>query len=58
MKLISNVEMRHYSGIASEQEVLFLPLSAFRVTDIIDSTFMDKKIKIIKLSYAGMCDNE
>ena len=46
--------MRHYSGIATEQEVLFLPLSSFKVTKIEDSLFKNKKIKIIKLDYVGM----
>ena len=55
--LMSNVEMRHYSGIASEQEVLFFPLSSFRITDIMDSKFENKKIKIIKLNYFGMNSN-
>ena len=41
--LISSVEMRHYSGIASEQEVLFLPLSSFKVTHLDESTFQKKK---------------
>ena len=49
--------MRHYSGLASEKEVLFLPLSSFRVTDTDDSMFENKKIKIIKLNYVGMFDN-
>ena len=52
--LMSNVEMRHYSGIATEQEVLFLPLSSFKVTKIEDSLFKNKKIKIIKLDYVGI----
>ena len=55
--LMSNVEMRHYSGLASKKEVLFLPLSSFRVTDTDDSMFENKKIKIIKLDYVGMFDN-
>ena len=53
-KLMSNIEMRHYSGIASEQEVLFLPLSCFKVTKIDDSVFENTNIKIIKLNYVGM----
>jgi hypothetical protein len=52
--LMSNIEMRHYSGFASEQEVLFLPLSCFEVTSIDDSVFNEKNIKIIKLNYVGM----
>ena len=52
--LMSNVEMRHYSTFATEKEVLFLPLSSFRITDISDSKFMNKNIKIIKLNYVGM----
>ena len=52
--LMSNVEMRHYSGIATEQEVLFLPLSSFKVTKIEESLFKNKKIKIIKLDYVGI----
>ena len=51
--LISNVEMRHYSGIATEKEVLFLPLSSFKVTYIDEITFQNQKIKIIKLNYVG-----
>ena len=35
--------MRHYCGIASEQEVLFLPLSSFKVTHLDESTFQKKK---------------
>jgi len=53
-KLMSNVEMRHYSGIASEQEVLFLPLSSFKVTKIEDDLYKNKKIKILKLNYVGI----
>jgi hypothetical protein len=52
--LMSNIEMRHYSGFASEQEVLFLPLSCFEVTSIDNSVFNEKNIKIIKLNYVGM----
>ena len=52
--LISNVEMRHYSGFPKEEEVLFFPLSTFRVTKITDSKFENKKIKVIKLNYVGM----
>ena len=52
--LMSNVEMRHYSGIASEQEVLFLPLSCFKIIDVWDSLFNNTKIKIITLNYVGM----
>ena len=55
--LMSNVEMRHYSGIATEQEVLFLPLSCFEVTNISDSVFKNKNIKIIRLNYVGMNNN-
>ena len=51
--LISNVEMRHYSGIATEKEVLFLPLSSFKVIDLNEITFQNQKIKIIKLNYVG-----
>ena len=39
----SNVEMRHYSGFVKEQEVLFLPLSSFKIKDIKDSTFSGKQ---------------
>ena len=46
--------MRHYSGFASEQEVLFLPLSCFEVTNISDYIFKNKNIKIIKINYVGM----
>ena len=56
--LVNNVEMRHYSGIASEQEVLFLPLSSFKVVDLKDSTLDNKEIKIIKFNYVGMFDNK
>ena len=52
--LMSNIEMRHYSGIASEQEVLFLPLSCFKVTDIRDSVYKNKNLKIIIFDYVGM----
>ena len=52
--LMSNIEMRHYSGIASEQEVLFLPLSCFKVTDIRDSLYKNKNLKIIIFDYVGM----
>lgn len=52
--LMSNVEMRHYSGIASEKEVLFLPLSCFKIIDVWDSLFNKTNIKIIKLNYVGM----
>ena len=50
---MSNVEMRHYSGFANEQEVLFLPLSSFKIIKIDDDTFERKQIKIIKLNYVG-----
>ena len=53
---MSNVEMRHYSGMASEEEVLFLPLSSFMITYIGDSIYMNKKIKVIKFIYLGMFD--
>ena len=53
-KLMSNIEMRHYSGIASEQEVLFLPLSCFKVNDIRDSVYKNKNLKIIIFDYVGM----
>ena len=56
--LMSNVEMRHYSGMASEEEVLFLPLSSFMITYIGDSIYMNKKIKVIKFIYLGMFDNK
>jgi len=46
--------MRHYSGMASEQEVLFLPLSCFKIIDLCDSLFNDTKIKLIKLNYVGI----
>ena len=52
--LMSNVEMRHYSTYASEKEVLFFPLSSFRITKLDDETYMNKKIKIIKLNYVGI----
>ena len=52
--LMSNIEMRHYSGYAKEQEVLFLPLSAFRIIKIISSNINGKEIKIITLHYIGM----
>ena len=53
-KLMSNIEMRHYSGIASEQEVLFLPLSCFKVIDIRDSTYKNDNLKINIFYYVGM----
>ena len=50
--------MRHYSRFAKEKEVLFFPLSSFRITKIEDSTYEFKKLKyelkIIKLNYVGM----
>ena len=52
--LMSNVEMRHYSGIATEEEVLFLPLSALRVTCIEKTSAYNKEARIIKLNYVGM----
>ena len=52
--LMSNVEMKHYSGFASEQEVLFLPLSSFILTGICQDYFKNKKIYNIKLNYVGM----
>ena len=52
--LMSNVEMRHYSGFATEEEVLFLPLSAFRVTNIEKTSAYNKEARIIKLNYVGM----
>lgn len=52
--LMSNIEIRHYSGYAKEQEVLFLPLSAFRIIKIISSNINGKEIKIITLHYIGM----
>ena len=52
--LMSNVEMRHYSGFATEEEVLFLPLSAFRVTNIEKTIAYNKEARIIKLKYVGM----
>ena len=55
---MSNIEMRHYSGMASEEEVLFLPLSSFMITYIGDSIYMNKKIKVIKFIYLGMFDNK
>ena len=55
--LMSNIEMRHYSGIASEQEVLFLPLSSFKIVNIYDSKYNNTNIKIIKLNYVGMFNN-
>ena len=54
--LMSNIEMRHYSGIASEQEVLFLPLSSFEFIDIRDSKYKKKTIKEIEFIYVGMLD--
>ena len=54
--LMSNIEMRHYSGIASEQEVLFLPLSSFELIDIRDSVYKEKTIKEIEFIYVGMLD--
>ena len=54
--LMSNIEMRHYSGIASEQEVLFLPLSSFELIDIRDSVYNEKTIKEIEFIYVGMLD--
>lgn len=54
VNLMSNVEMRHYSGFASEQEVLFMPLSSFRVIEIKEEYFHNKIIKKIKLNYIGM----
>ena len=56
--LMSNIEMRHYSGIASEQEVLFLPLSSFKIVNIYDSKYNNTNIKIIKLNYVGMFNNK
>ena len=53
-ELMSNVEMRHYSGFATEKEVLFLPLSVFRITYIDEGKFYGKKIMVIKLNYVGM----
>ena len=52
--LMSNVEMRHYSGFATEEEVLFLPLSVFRVTNIEKTSAYNKEARIIKLNYVGM----
>ena len=52
--LMSNVEMRHYSGFATEEEVLFLPLSAFRLTCIEKTSAYNKEARIIKLNYVGM----
>ena len=52
--LMSNVEMRHYSGFATEEEVLFLPLSALRVTCIEKTSAYNKEVRIIKLNYVGM----
>ena len=54
--LMSNIEMRHYSGFASEQEVLFLPLSSFELIDISDSIYKEKTIKEIEFIYVGMLD--
>ena len=56
--LMSNIEMRHYSGYATEQEVLFLPLSSFKVNDIYDFKYKNNEIKIIKLNYVGMYKNK
>ena len=53
---MSNIEMRHYSGIASEQEVLFLPLSSFELIDRRDSIYKEKTIKEIEFIYVGMFD--
>ena len=47
--LMSNIEMRHYSGIPSEEEVLFLPLSCFEVTEISDSTLQKRISKLLNL---------
>ena len=52
--LMSNVEMRHYSSFASEKEVLFFPLSSFRITKLSDDKYLNTKIKIIKLNYVGI----
>ena len=52
--LISNAEMRHYSNFPKEKEVLFLPLSSFRIIDKDEDTFKGVKLKIIKLHYVGM----
>ena len=56
--LMSNVEMRDYSWIASEQEVLFLPLSCFKIIDMHDSLFNNTKIKLIELNYVGIYNNK
>lgn len=52
--LMSNIEMRHYSGFASEEEVLFLPLSVFKLIKTSEEEFQGKKIKKISLNYVGM----
>ena len=51
---ISNAEMRHYSSFAKEKEVLFFPLSTFRIIKIIDSTYKNNLLKLIRLHYVGM----
>ena len=55
---MNNIEMRHYSGHASEKEVLLLPYSCYKIVD--DSSSNPEDAKILKdvltitLEYAGI----
>ena len=51
---MSNVEIRHFSGIATEKEILFLHLSFFKITNVNEDRFLNETIKIIKFNYFGM----
>ena len=55
-KIMSNVEMRHYSGFATEQEVLFLPFSVLKLEELDkgNQVYKGKKLRVIKFHYVGM----
>ena len=51
--LMTNAEMRHYSKLPLEKEVLFFPFSSFEIIKIDQETYKRSILKIIELNYVG-----
>ena len=51
---ISNIDVQNYSEFKGEAEILFLPLSCFKISDIYEEIINCINVKIIKMEYLNI----
>ena len=51
---ISNIDIQDYSDFKNEAEILFLPLSCFKIIDISEEFINGMNVKIIKMEYLNI----